>query len=679
MLPDMEQIRAKTFRQTQPARLWPLATLLCVGCILISRPFAAARMVQQAEWTSLFDGKSLTDWKSTAFGGEGEVHVKEGNIFLERGSTLTGITWSGRELPRMNYEISLEAKKLAGNDFFCALTFPVEDSHCSLIVGGWGGGVVGLSSIDGLDASENETSRTMDFPHGRWYQIRVRITNAGIAAWIDDEQVVEIVTTGRRISTRWEVDLSKPLGVASWKTQAALRDIKIRPLPSGDQQLVREIFKELVEINTTDSVGNVTAAAEAMAARLLAAGFPAEDVRVLGPHPKKGNLVARLRGSGSRQPILLLAHLDVVEARKEDWSFDPFRFHEQDGYFYGRGTSDIKSGAAILVTNFLRWKREGFRPDRDLILALTADEEGGNFNGVGWLLSNHRDLIQAAYCLNTDGGGGEIRNGKHLLNEVQTSEKVYQSFRLEVRNRGGHSSLPVKDNAIYSLARGLSRLAGFEFPVRLNETTRAYFERMSAIERGQTAEDMKLATRTPPDPEAVARLSAKPYYNALMRTTCVATELQAGHAENALPQRASAIVNCRMLPEDSPGEIQRRLINVLADETIEVVPLGMPRPSPPSPLLPEILAPLERITAELWPRVPVIPIMSTGATDGLYLRIAGIPTYGVSGVFDDVDDVRAHGKDERVAVKAFYDGLDFMYRLVGALSLPQRTGQEPNR
>jgi acetylornithine deacetylase/succinyl-diaminopimelate desuccinylase-like protein len=438
---------------------------------------------------------------------------------------------------------------------------------------------------------------------------------------------------------------------------------------SPDRKLARDIFQQLIEINTTDSTGSTTEAAQAMAARLTAAGFAVSDARVLGPDPRKGNLVARLRGRGAGKPILMLAHLDVVEARREDWTFDPFKFTEKDGYFYGRGTNDIKSGAAVLVANLIRLKKEGFVPDRDLIVALTADEEGGNFNGVDWLLANHRELIDAEYCLNTDGGGGELKNGRRLLNEVQTSEKVYLSFSLEVQNHGGHSSLPEKDNAIYHIADALSRLAKFDFPLKLNETTRAYFQKMAGIESGDTARDLSAIAQLPPDPGAAARLSTLPYYNALMRTTCVATQLQAGHAENALPQRARAVVNCRLLPEDSPADIQQALAAVLADERIVITPLQKPRPAPLSPLRPDVVGAVERITGELWPGVPVVPIMSTGATDGLATRIAGIPTYGVSGLFDDIDDVRAHGKDERMGIREFFDGLEFMYRLVKMLAV----------
>jgi acetylornithine deacetylase/succinyl-diaminopimelate desuccinylase-like protein len=436
---------------------------------------------------------------------------------------------------------------------------------------------------------------------------------------------------------------------------------------SDSEQLARALFEELIEINTTDAHENTTEAAEAMAARLIAAGFSKEDVRVLGPHPRKGNLVARLRGTGSRQPLLLLAHLDVVEALREDWSFDPFVFLEQDGYYYGRGTSDDKAMAAIWVANLIRLKREGYEPNRDIVVALTADEEGGDYNGIDWLLQNHRALVDAAYALN-EGGGGQVKEGKHLLNEVQLSEKVYLSFRLEVTNPGGHSSLPVKDNAIYHLAEGLARLARFDFPVTLNDGTRVFFERMAEIEVGEVAADMKAVTQVPPDPAAVSRLATSAYYNALMRTTCVATMLDAGHAENALPQAAAAVVNCRMLPGSSPEEVRQTLVDVVSDEKVAITAMGAPTPSPPSPLNPEIMQPIERITEELWPGVPVVPTMVTGATDGLYLRNAGIPTYGVSGLFEDIDDNRAHGRDERLGVKAFFEGQEFLYRLVRALS-----------
>lgn len=439
--------------------------------------------------------------------------------------------------------------------------------------------------------------------------------------------------------------------------------------PLDAQRLARSIFQELIEINTTDSSGSTTVAAEAVAARLKAAGFPAADVEVLTPPnaPKRGNLVARFRGNGEAKPILLLAHLDVVEARREDWSVDPFRFLERDGYFYGRGTSDDKSMASIWAATLLRLKQEDFHPRRDLILALTAGEESGKDNGVDWLIGNHRDKIDAAICLN-EGGDGQLKDGKRILNGVQAAEKVYVSFALEVHNRGGHSSQPRKDNAIYQLAQGLTRLAQFEFPVRLNEITREFFLRTAGTVEGELAEDMKAVATGTPDPQAVRRLTQAPYLNALMRTTCVATQMQAGHAENALPQSARAVVNCRMLPDDNAGTILEMLKQVLNDPEIRVSEIEPAKSSPPSPIGPEIFGVIERVTESMWPNLPAVPLMGTGATDGLFLRRAGIPTYGVSGIFSDVDDHREHGRDERVGVREYYEGEEFLYRLVKMLA-----------
>jgi acetylornithine deacetylase/succinyl-diaminopimelate desuccinylase-like protein len=440
----------------------------------------------------------------------------------------------------------------------------------------------------------------------------------------------------------------------------------VPPAPAQDERL-RAIYKELIEINTVDPTGDNTRAAEAMAARLRAAGFPAADVQVLAPAPGKGNLVARLRGTGARKPLLLVAHLDVVEARREDWTTDPFTLIEKDGYFYGRGTSDDKAMAAIWIATLIRLREEGYRPDRDIIVALTADEETGPANGVSWLVNTHRDLIDADLALN-EGAGGRMKDGRYLANGIQASEKVFESFRLEVTNPGGHSSLPRKDNAIYRLAAGLGRLAAFDFPVQLSEVTRAYFERMAALTGGAEGEDMKAVLRNPPDAAAVARLSESPLSNALMRTTCVATRLDAGHAENALPQMARAIVNCRTLPGTPAGEVQATLVRVLADDAIGVTPVAPAKPSPPSPLRPDIMGPVEQVTAEMWPGVPVLPVMGTGATDSLYLRQAGIRAYGVSGLFGEIDDNRAHGRDERMGVKQLYEGREFLYRLVKRLT-----------
>ena len=436
-------------------------------------------------------------------------------------------------------------------------------------------------------------------------------------------------------------------------------------LDEATRQLAHDIYKQLIEINTTDSVGNTTTAADAMAARLRAAGFPAPDVQVLAPNPRKGNLVARLRGSTSEKPILLLAHLDVVEAKREDWSVDPFTFTEKDGYYYGRGTSDDKAMAAIFVANLIRYKQEHFVPRRDIIVALTADEETGNFNGASWLVNEHRDLIDAAFALN-EGGGGRLQEGRRVYNGVGASEKVYVTFALETHNKGGHSSVPRPDNAIYELANGLTRLEKYQFPVKLNEVTRTYFERMSKLEEGQSAADMAAVAHG--DADAAARLSQSPVYNALLRTTCVATRLEGGHADNALPQSARAIVNCRVLPGESADEVRNTIVSVLNDPGIEISWVDKPKPSAPSPLDPAVMRPIEEVTNEFWPGVPVMPLMATGASDSLYLRNAGIPSYGVSGLFSEVNDSRAHGRDERVSIPSFYDSLQFLYVLVKRLA-----------
>ncbi len=445
------------------------------------------------------------------------------------------------------------------------------------------------------------------------------------------------------------------------------------------RRLARDIFQQLIEINTTDSAGNTTTAARAMAQRLLDAGFPASDVAVLGPNDRKGNMVARLHGTGERKPILIIGHLDVVEARREDWTTDPFQFVEKDGYFHGRGTQDMKVNDAVLITDLIRLKREGYRPNRDIILALTADEEGGTFNGVDWLLKNHRDLVNAEFVLNADAGGILAEKGKPIDVEVEATEKLYADFELTARNHGGHSSLPVPDNAIYHITDALSRLERSPFPFELNPVTRAYFERLTTVESKQTAADMQAILRNPPDPEALARLSKDPHYNATVRTTCVATRLHAGHANNALPQTAQAIVNCRILPGHSAEEIRRELVRVFADPQVtvrfidpatgEAVEHASEKQSfAPAAPPPEVLAPLERIAGEMWPGAPVVPDMENGASDSIYTMAAGIPSYGVSGIAIDHDDIRAHGKDERVRVTAFYDGVEFYYRYLKALT-----------
>jgi acetylornithine deacetylase/succinyl-diaminopimelate desuccinylase-like protein len=406
-----------------------------------------------------------------------------------------------------------------------------------------------------------------------------------------------------------------------------------------------------------------------MAARFKAAGFPEADVRVLGPSAKKGNLVVRYRGTGAKRPMILMAHLDVVEAKREDWSMDPFVLTEKDGYFYGRGTADDKTMAAVFVANLLRLKSENYTPSRDIILMLTADEEGGPENGVKWLIANHRPLIDAEFAIN-EGGGGVMRKGKYVTNEVQAAEKVYQDLRLEVRNGGGHSSLPVKDNAIYRLSAGLSRLAAFEFPPQLNDITRAYFTRAAPAQLdAQTKADMLAVAKEPMDKAAAARLSAQsPYFNSLLRTTCVATRLDGGHAPNALPQLATANVNCRILPGVPVNAVVAELSRVLADPAIQISLVDEATPSKPAVLREDVMTATETIVKSMFPGVPIVPVMSTGATDGLFLRNAGIPTFGVDGLFDDIDDVRAHGRDERVGVKQFFEDLEFQYRLITSLS-----------
>jgi acetylornithine deacetylase/succinyl-diaminopimelate desuccinylase-like protein len=437
--------------------------------------------------------------------------------------------------------------------------------------------------------------------------------------------------------------------------------------PPAQQELARAILKELVEINTVGDSG-ATPAAEALARRLKAAGFPDSDVTLAGPKPKKQNLVVRLRGRDKRKPILFIAHLDVVQARREDWSVEPFQLTERDGYFYGRGTFDIKDEAADLVANLLRLKREGYVPQRDIIVALTDDEEGGDYNGAAWLTEHRPDLIRAAYVINTDAGGAQMRNGKRLRNPVQTSEKLYASYQLEVTGPGGHSSLPGRNNPIYTLARGLDRLSRFDFPVRLTATTRTFFQRLAVQESDSVARDLRAVTRQPPDSNAIERLSTVPMYNSSMRNTCVATMLEAGHAENALPQRARATIQCRILPGDTPEQVRDTLIRVLADSSIQVTQLGERQAAPESPLLPELMGAVERVTRSMWPGVVVLPVMDPWSTDGRHFRLAGYPVYGISGVFYDIDDVRAHGKDERVSIQSFYEGVEFMYRLMKELT-----------
>lgn len=437
--------------------------------------------------------------------------------------------------------------------------------------------------------------------------------------------------------------------------------------PEPARQLLRSIYEELVNTDTSYDTGQTTPAVEGLARRLLAAGFAREDVFVGGAAPHKANLVVRYRGTGAARPLLLLAHLDVVAAHRADWDHDPFTLVERDGYFYGRGTGDDKAQAAIWVANLLRYRQEGWRPARDLIVALTADEEGGGpYNGVDWLLKNHRELVEAELCLN-EGGWGEMRGGQRFVNQVQVGEKHSATYRLEVRNPGGHSSMPVRENAIYRLAAALQRLSAHEFPLRLNDVTRPYLETLAGLQQEPLASQLRRAAQGDPTAlQAVAQ--ASPAWNAVLRTTCVATGLDGGHAINALPQTAGARINCRILPDQSADEVLAALRVAVGDGQVTVTLQNANGSSPMSPLREDVLTATRRLTTAFWPGVVTLPYMVMGGTDGRFLRQAGIPTYGVMGLFFDADDIRFHGRDERLGVRELYEGQEFLYRLVKELA-----------
>ncbi|MFL5613386.1 MAG: M20/M25/M40 family metallo-hydrolase [Gemmatimonadaceae bacterium] len=443
-----------------------------------------------------------------------------------------------------------------------------------------------------------------------------------------------------------------------------------------DQQLAHDIYKELIEINSGAKTGNVTPAVNAMAKRFRDAGIPDSDIFVGGPQPNKYNVVARIRGraGNTRKPLLLLAHLDVVEALKSDWSadLDPFVFTERDGYYYGRGTADDKAMASIFVANATRMMREHVVPERDVIVALTADEEGGNSNGVEWLLKNHPQLVDAAIVIN-EGGGGTLRNGKQLFNSVQATEKVSTNITLRATNRGGHSSVPRPDNAITALADALSKVGRYQFPVRFNEVTRGFFTKTADIETPALGKAMKALVANPSDKAALAEVTADPRYNSMLRTTCVATMLSGGHATNALPQLAEATVNCRLFPSDTPEVVRADIERLINDTTVKVTMRETEHPPAPSPLLPELFDAVGGVTHEMWGNVPVIPVMSTGATDSRFFRALGVPSYGVSGLFlDPTVDARAHGRDERMRIQSYYEGQEFLWRLTRALTSSPR-------
>jgi acetylornithine deacetylase/succinyl-diaminopimelate desuccinylase-like protein len=442
--------------------------------------------------------------------------------------------------------------------------------------------------------------------------------------------------------------------------------------------LARGIFKQLIEIDTTLSAGSTTVAAQAMQKRFLDFGFAPADAQVLtGKNPKRGNLVARLHGSGKHKPFLIICHLDVVEAKRADWNQDPFVFTEKDGYFYGRGTQDMKSSDAVVVAALLRLKREGFVPDRDVILALTADEEGGLDNGVSWLLENHRDLVDAEFVLNPDSGGVDGNAGKAVSISVEATEKLYADFEVEATGPGGHSSLPRADNPLYELAAALGRLSRTPFPFELNPVTRAWLEQMQKVETAQRAKDIERVLAMPPDAAGIARLSSDARYNSSLHTTCVATMISGGHAPNALPQRTTANVNCRILPGHSPAEVREELVRIFAEPKLKVRYVNQGKAAditpdtkamPPPPPRADVFAALKKVAAGYWPGVPIVPEMETGASDSIFTMSAGIPSYGINGALIDRDDIRAHGRDERLRVSAFDDAAAFYYDYLKTLT-----------
>jgi acetylornithine deacetylase/succinyl-diaminopimelate desuccinylase-like protein len=443
---------------------------------------------------------------------------------------------------------------------------------------------------------------------------------------------------------------------------------------TAQQTLARDIYKQLIEMNTAVTTGNVTRASVAMAERFRAAGIPEADILVGGPRPEKHNVVARLRGRNPQlPPVLLLAHLDVVEALKEDWSndLDPYVFTERDGYYYGRGTADDKAMAAIFAANLIRMKAEGYVPERDIVVALTADEEGGTANGVEWLLEQHPRWMRAGVVIN-EGGGGTLRGGQPLFQAVQATEKVYVDMTVRVTNRGGHSSVPRADNAIVTLADALAKVGRYRFPVQFNEVTREFFTKTALIESAEMGRAMRALVANPSDAAALATVTAEPRYNSMLRTTCIPTLLKGGHAPNALPQLAEANVNCRMYPGTTAEEVRETLVRLIGDTSVTISANFAARlPEPPTPLLPEVMRPIESVTREIFGDIPVIPVMSTGATDGRYFRQRNVPVFGVSGLFlDPAVDARAHGRDERMRVQSFYEGHEFLYRLAKRLAGP---------
>ena len=450
-------------------------------------------------------------------------------------------------------------------------------------------------------------------------------------------------------------------------------------LPQQDRVLSREIFKQIIEINSQDSNGSVTAVAEALKKQFLAGGFADEDLVVAGPNDRKMNLVVRYRGKSGAglKPVLIIGHIDVVEARREDWSTDPYEFVEKGGYFYGRGTQDMKVDDAGIAEDLIRLRREGWVPKRDIVVAYTADEEGGKSNGVDWLLKNRPELMRADFVLNPDSGGVELRNGKATEMDVEATEKTYADYQLTTTDPGGHSSQPRADNAIYELMHALEKLEAHPFPVELNPVTRASLAATEKIAAPKRAELIRGVLAEPMDAKAAAEFSKDPGDSALLRTTCVATLLKAGTAPNALPPMAQANVNCRILPGHSQEEIRQVLLKMFDDPKLTVayvaddgtVSAEAPgrKSLPPPPVREDVFGPLKTVVGEMWPGIPIIPVMSAGASDSIYTMQAGLPSYGVGGMGIDYDDDRAHGRDERIRVESYYEGVEFYYLYLKAL------------
>lgn len=450
-------------------------------------------------------------------------------------------------------------------------------------------------------------------------------------------------------------------------------------LSPADRTMAHDIFQQLVTTNTTHSVGSTGAAAEAMRDRLLKAGMPAGDMEIVGPSNKRLNLVIRYRAEkgATGKPVLFICHLDVVEANRSDWTLDPFQLTEKDGFYYGRGTQDVKDSDAALVTSLILLKRANFVPRRDLIVALTADEEGGADNGVAWLLKNRPDLVNAGVVINPDAGGVELKDGKAVELDVEATEKLYADFQIEATSAGGHSSLPRPDNPIYELGDDLQKLEHTPFPAELNAVTRAYLETEEKTAAADRRALIQRVLATPMDAAAATELSTDPRMNATLRTTCVATMISGGHAPNALPGSATANVNCRILPGHPPEEVRQHIISVLADPKLTVKYVdnaGVVFPSAPTtaamappPLREDVTRPLRKVAEAMFPGIAIVPIMETGASDSIYTLAAGLPSYGISGMGIDAGDDRAHGRDERIRVESFYGGVAFQWHFMKAL------------